>query len=351
MDYRTSEESVALRKLIISGVLMMSMFAIGIFGYYFIGLFTDHDNWSILDCAYMTVITLSTVGYGEVISAEEPLFKFFTIFVILFGMGTTVFFTSTVTAFIVEGNLQSMVWRRKMEKQLAKMKDHIIVCGAGETGGHIIQELMKTNTPTVVIDTNEERLKTAYNRYNDNLPYIVGDAADDQNLIQAGIMRAVGLISACTDDKDNLFIIISARQLNPKLRIITKAVAKNSESKLLSAGADKVVTGTFISGMRMASEMLRPTVVTFLDKMLRTHDSTLRVEEVTIPPESRYAGKTIMEMEIRKKVGLAVMAVFDPDQKEYVFNPEANFKLKEGHVLVCMGEMDSFHKLRKIVQS
>ena len=351
MATRTNEESVALRKLIISGFLMMAMFVTGIFGYYFIGYFTDHENWSILDCAYMTVITLSTVGYGEVISAEEPLFRLFTIFVILFGMGTTVFFTSTVTAFIVEGNLQSMVWRRKMEKRLAKMKDHVIVCGTGETGGHIIQELMKTHTPTVAIDTNEDRLKYTSNLYHDQIPYVVGDAADDRNLIEAGVMRACGLISACTEDKDNLFIIISARQLNPKLRIITKAVAKNSESKLLSAGADKVVTGTFISGMRMASEMLRPTVVTFLDKMLRSKDNTLRVEEVTIPPKSRYAGKTIMEMEIRKKVGLAVMAVYDPEGKEYLFNPEANFKLKEGHVLVCMGEMDSFHKLRKIVES
>ncbi len=333
------------KKLYLAGGLMLSMFALGIVGYSLLG----EGHWSLLDCAYMTVITLTTVGYSEVLDiGHNPSAKVFTMVLILMGMGSILFFISSLTAFIVEGQLRDILFRRRMLKRLGKMENHIIICGMGETGLHVAEELKATHKPFVMIDLNENRLQRAMESLEVEVPYIVGDASDDDTLLAAGIERASGVIAACTDDKDNAFIIVSAKQINPKLRVVTKAVSLQSERKLRRAGADRVVTTTFIGGLRMASEMLRPTVTTFLDKMMREQTQDIRIEEVPVTEGSHLSGKTLMELNFRRTMNLTVMAIEIKKKRKYDFNPDAGFVLEPGMTLICLGEMNDIRKLQKM---
>lgn len=263
----------AVKKLGWATVAMLVVFAIGVGGYVIIG----QGQWSILDCAYMTVITLATVGYVEVIPiANNPIARIFTMGLILFGMGAILFFVSSMTAFIVEGQLQNILRRKRMSKLIGKMSGHIILCGVGETGLHIAEELHQTGSDFVMVDMDELRLRHVCEMLGGDIPFVVGDASEDETLKAAGIDVANGVISACTSDKDNLFITVTARQLNQKIRIVAKSIGMSTESKLRKAGADVAVTTNYIGGLRMASEMLRPAVVTFLDRMMRDKTRHLR---------------------------------------------------------------------------
>ena len=334
-------------KLYLSLAIMMSAFGIGIGGYMVLG----NGKWSLLDCAYMTVITLTTVGYDEVFEISQyPAARVFTIVLILTGMGTILFFISSLTAFIVEGQLRDILWKRRISKEIGKMENHIIICGLGETGLHVAEEMVATHTPCVMVDTDKERLKAVCDILKAEIPFIVGDASDDNVLMSAGVERAHGVITACTDDKDNLFIIISAKQLNPKLRIVTKAISIRSERKLRRAGANKVVTTNYIGGLRMASEMIRPTVTTFLDRMMRDPEKAMRIDEVSIGKDSPFGGKTLVELDIRRKMDLTVMAIEEKKEKKYLYNPEGGLRLKGGMTLVCLGEEKDIKRLRKMAR-
>lgn len=327
---------------------MLFMFAVGIIGYRIIG----HGDWSVMDCAYMTVITLTTVGYGEVLDVStHPGARGFTMMLILFGMGTILFFVSTLTAFIVEGQLRDLIWRKKMDKALKKLEQHIIICGMGETGLHVADELLATNEVFVMVDLNEERLNVAREKLGYDIPYIVGDASDDEILKQAGVERSKGLIAACTDDKDNLFIIVSAKTLNSGIRVVTKAISIQSERKLRRAGADNVVTTNYIGGMRLASEMLRPTVTNFLDRMVREKEKAIRLDEVQIKKDSSFIGKSLIQLDIRRMMNLTVLAVEIKEKRQYIFNPEGSFVLDSGMTLICMGEVEHIRRLRKMANN
>ena len=253
-----------------------------------------------------------------------------------------------MTAFLVEGQLTDILGKRKMERKIKSLRDHVILAGAGETGKHVAEELLQTATPFVVIEQDPTHV-AALERLG-GIPYIVGDATDSVVLQQARIESARGLISSLPSDKDNLFIILTARELNPGLRIVSRVLAEESRHKLLKAGADAVVSANLIGGLRMASEMLRPHVVSFLDAMLReTSGTPMRVEEIQIPSSSPWVGRTLEETGIREKVGVVVFALREAETGKYLFNPPSTFRLSAGDVLIGCADRDQIVSLRSLV--
>src|SRR3990172_72839 len=226
--------------------------------------------------------------------------------------------------------------KRRMEKVLAKLHAHVIVCGAGETGKHVVEELLKTQTPCVVIEQDLARLKHL-ERFG-GMPVIEGDATDGVVLSRARIDIARGLITTLPSDKDNLFVILTARELTPTLRIVSRVIADDSHAKLRKAGADAVVSSNQIGGLRLASELIRPHVVSFLDTMLRDPKRVLRLEEAEVVQGSPVVGKTLDELDLVSRVGLVVMAKRRGAKGEFVYNPKASTPLDAGDFLIVCGE-------------
>ena len=325
---------------------LLTAVTVGTIGFWII----EGGEVSIGDCLYMTIITLSTVGYGEVIPMT-PLGRGFASFLIIFGMGTLLYFASTVVAFWVELDMTKVRRRRKMQKTISQLEDHIIVCGVGATGGHVVREFIATKTPFVMIDTDKERLERLHAvsvEQGCEALSVAGDATDDRVLHKAGIEKARGLVAALRNDKDNIYIVLSARHVNPKLRIIARAMEKDAPPKILRAGADQVVSPNLIGGLRIASEMLRPEVVEFLDMMMRDMDKNTRIEQVPLPPDSPLEGKKLSDTNIRKSTDVLVIALRDKYGK-YTYNPGPDTVLAREATLIVLGAADSVIRLRESI--
>lgn len=303
------------------------------------------EGWPVLDAIYMTVITIGSVGYGEV-HPLSPNGRVFTIGLIVAGLGVMGYGLSTVTAFLVEGQLTDALRKRRMERSIAGLRDHVILVGGGETGKHIVEELLKTDTPFVLIERDAGRVASLERLR--SILYMLGDATDSAVLEQARIADARGLITTIPLDKDNLFVILCARELNPKIRIISRLTDEQSRSKFIRAGADVVVSENLIGGLRMASEMLRPHVVSFLDAMLRETGSVVRVEEVQIPAGSPWIGKTLAETQIRERVGVVIFGLREAASGRYLFNPNPNARLSAGDVLIGCADREQIATLRRL---
>ncbi len=298
-----------------------------------------------LDAVYMAVITFATIGYGEVVNtATHPALRIFNMVMILFGIGTMLYVFSTATAFVVEGELKDIFRRRKMLKQIRDMQGHIIVCGAGEVGHHVVRELLKTGHRFVVIDHDQERLEKI--QHLGEFPVVIGDAADEEVLETAGLSRARGLATVLPEDKDNLMVTVTVRQKNPAIRIVARCAEQRMADKLTLAGANAAVAPNTIGGMRLASELIRPHVVGFLDLMLKETSKTLRVEEISVGEASPWAGKTIHETEIHRRFELLALALRKPSG-EMKYNPHGDTALGAGDVLVVMGDIDQIWKARE----
>lgn len=299
------------------------------------------EGWSLFDSLYMTVITIASVGYGEIhpLSFEG---RFFTIILILCGSATLIYGLSILTAFIVEGELTDILRRRKMIKTIAGLAGHFIVCGMSATGRYVIDELKKTGRAFVVIERDPEKIKGLNAA---GILTVEGDATNDAILQAANIGSAAGLLTTLHADSDNLFVVVTARGLNPSLKIVAKAINEESERKLRQVGADRVVMPNFIGGLRMASEMIRPSVVTFLDVMLRGQDAAVRVEEINIAAGSPLAGKSLAESGIMDTVGVTLVAVAD-EQGSYCFNPVRERRLAAGELVIVMGVVENILKLK-----
>jgi voltage-gated potassium channel len=340
-------------RLVAASIALVAIFLAGSFGFYGLGrVYLGPQVWDYAACAYMTVMTITTVGIGELPRLHDvPGARLYTIIVLLSGLGVAAYFVSALTTYFIEGEFARTRIRRRMNRVLNEIHDHIIVCGVGTTGVHVVEELVWTKRPLVAIDRDPARLDRLQELTADLLPTVVGDATEDEVLERAGIKRARGIVAALTDDKDNLFIVVSARQLNPTLRIIAKGVDLGAGEKLKRAGADSVVNPAYIGGVRMVSEMIRPQVVEFLDLMLRDKDKNLRIEEVLVPRGSPLVGKPIFEAQIRQHTNLLVVAVREPapasDQPgRFVYNPGPETLIVENMALIVLGETDSVHKLR-----
>lgn len=341
---RSEQSSILRNRLVYAALWLAAVIAVGASGFRIIG----QGRWSWGDCAYFTVITLSTVGYNETLAGMDAteLGRIWTVGLIVLGSGTLLYFISTLTAFIVEGDLQGALRRNRMKAKLDRLSGHYIVCGGGTTGVHVIEEFLSTHTPFCVIDSNSQRLAELAERFGaDNVLYIVGDASDDETLREAGIDRAAGVIASLHEDKDNLFVVVTAAAMNPGARIVAKAVEVSSRAKLLRAGAKAVVAPTQIGGLRLAAEAIRPKVVEFLDLMLRDPKKNLRIEEVTIPDDNPMVGGQLKDTDIPKKTKVLVIAVRYADGR-YEHNPPPEQPIDRGATLIVLAETAEMKRLR-----
>ena len=335
-----------IRRMLAALVVLISLVFLGSTGFFLLG----HGRWKFFECVYMTVITLSTVGFGELSHmGEVPGARVLTISLIVSGVGALAYVQGNLTALLVEGVIGQALRRNRMRKQIASLTGHIVVAGAGSTGKHVIEELIATQTRFVVIDRDEHHMQRLSEELCEGkMLYVHGDATDDHTLVAAGVKAARGVVAALTHDKDNLFVTLSARSLNPALRIVSKVVEDEAGPKMVKAGATSVVSPTQIGGRRMASELIRPEVNEFLDQMLRDKDKNLRLEEVIVPSKSSFVGMALKDTPIRRETRLLVVAVRESD-RSFMYNPEPDFTIQVGTTLIVMGEAESVVKLRKMV--
>lgn len=331
------------RKMIGIGLLLAAIFAIGTLGYILIE--GQRQEVSPFDAFYMTVITLTTIGFGEIPGELSMPGRVLTIFLALSGMGTLLYSVSNITAFVVEGHLKNMLSRRKMNKMIDQLRDHYIVCGCGLMAQHVCEELSRTFTEFVIVEEDEEKLQKIAESL-DSVAYKVGDVSDDEVLLECGVERARGLISVQPTDQDNLFTIITARRLNPDLRIISVAIAESSVPKLRYAGADGVVSPNFIGSMRMVSELIRPATVGFLDRMLRDKKHDWRIGEAIISENSGVIGKNLRDLQLNSTGTMLVLAVQrnGADEIDYVPSPDTQFA--DGDILFVLAPAKEMDELR-----
>jgi len=328
------------KRILVSFFLLIVVFFVGTAGYMAV------EKWNFLDSLFMTVITLATVGYGE----TNPLTlngRIFTIFLIMSGIGLLTYVFTTGMSFLIEGELTGLMRRRKMEKQIQALKNHYIICADSETGEYAIEEFLKSKQDVVVITDNThlaEKLKEL-------VPIITGNPEEDKTLQKANIENAAGLVSVLKEDKDNLFVVLSAKSFNPKLKIVTQAIDRESVAKLQKAGADEVISTNLIGGMRIASATLRPTVVSFLDRMLyQTVDNeSLRVEEESVSGKSPLIGKPLSECNISEKTGLIVIAIRESVTNKFIYNPKQAYKLNPDDTLIVIGTPTQVKQLHNLL--
>jgi len=330
-----------LKRFILPAVILGAILFIGTIGYMLIG----GSRYTPLDALYMTVITIATIGYSEIIDlSNSPGGRIFTMMIAFTGIGVLAYTMSSLTAFIVEGELTRAFRRRRMENLAQTLKDHYIVCGLGLVGTNIVNELRATHRPCAVVDISPE--KADLGRKKQFEVQIEGDATDNETLHKAGIAAAKGLFAVTSDDNMNLVICLTAKHLNPGLRIVSQCNDLKNFDKLKHAGADAVVSPVYIGGLRMASEMVRPTVVTFLDKMLRDSKAGLRVEEMAIPDS--LAGKKLGELGLKRFREALLLAVTGKDG--WTYNPEDEYHLASGNTLVFMTTVAERLELAKVFE-
>lgn len=325
-------------KLKLAVVLIILVFVTGVVGFRFLYDYT----W--VDALYMTIITVSTVGYGEV-QPMDTYGKIFTSVFIVSGLFIFGFGLSTITEHILNKNNIGNLKRNKMKKRIDSFKDHIIVCGYGQNGKQAVQKLIDYRKDFVIIDENEEVFNGIVD---DQLNYIVGNATEDEVLMTAGVDRASTLICALPRDADNLFIVLSARQLKKDLKIISRATEENSYKKLKLAGADNVIMPDRIGGSHMASLVVVPDLVEFLDNLsVSGQQDSINVEQI---PFSKVCSdgieKTIAETDIRKKTGCSIIGYKSPSGT-YVVNPEPSLKLEKESKLIMIGRPEQIESLKK----
>jgi len=314
----------------------------GTAGYLAIG----EGKHGVIDALYMTVISLTTVGYGEIIPMDNhPWGRVFTMVLLVTGLGILAYFATTLTAFVIEGHFGQVLWRNRMRKQIAETKEHIIVCGDRIVAAHVIDELRRVQRAVVSVVPPGSALHPLQTE--GELLQIEGDPADEDVLRDAGIMRAAGMVSAMESDRENVLVTLTARQTNPIMRIVAMLVEAKNDAKLRRAGADAVVNTSMIGGLRIASEMIRPSVVTFLDSMLRDRDKNLRIEEITVGPSSAAIGKRVGDLAINQAPGLLLLALVAPGGRERHFKPADNLVVEQGGVLLVMGSPDAVNSLRQ----
>src|SRR3954467_617335 len=316
------------RKLYFAGLLLFVIMTMAVAGYRIIG----GPGVSMLDAVYMAVTTFATVGYGEIIdTSHSPTLRLFNTFIIVCGWLAMIYIVSSVTAFLVEGEITDIFRRRRMQKLINELKYHYVVCGLGDTGRHAVEELEKTHTSYVVVESHEDNIKkfrdplgTGSDAF-EKMLYVIGDATDDAVLGQAGLKRAKGIIAGLANDKDNLVITVMVRQQNEHVRIVSRCSDPKYAERMTKAGANSTVSPNHIGGMRMASEVLRPHVVGFLDLMLKEQSKTLRLEEIDIGKSSPWVGKPLGSLELRSRYNLLPMALknaAESTQKLWVNPPD-----------------------------
>ena len=325
------------RVLIIAGLLTITV-AIGTTGFVFI------ERYSWFDAFYMTLSTITTIGYQEI----KPLShsgRVFNSFLIIFGVSAVFLAVGAMTHSIIELELQGRYGERRKKKMINHLHDHFIVCGFGRVGRNASYEFQRAGTPFLVIDSNEQRVAKATHA---GMLAIAADATQDDSLREAGVLRAKGLIAALATDADNLFTILSAKALNPQLTVVTRASEEEAGEKLRRAGADTVLTPFSMAGRQLADVLLRPHVVEFMDFARSNIGTGVVMEEVRVTPQAEITGKTFGELLELKRSGVIVLAIRKPGGNT-IFNPPTGFAISAGDVLIVMGERPNLQRLERIL--
>jgi voltage-gated potassium channel len=330
------------RKILIAPILLISLLIIGTVGYLFLEKDNPAGEWQLLDAIYMTVITLTTVGYGNMGMSDAG--RVFTLFLLIGGFGVFTYSVTIATSFLIEGQLQSFFRQQKMIRTVDKLLNHYIVCGLGDTGVHVLDEMLKAEVDFVGIELEEERLVHLSDTR--DFLYLQGDATDDELLTRAGIERAQGLVTCLSRDQDNLFVVISARKLNPHLKIASKAVEDNSPEKLITAGADEVVLPDHIGGLRLASGILQPQLVGFLENMTQNRQGAQFTESI-IQEGAPLDGISLKAASIQEQTGLVVVAIQDSNGG-FLYNPPGDKKIVAGDALLVIASQKQLQTLHKL---
>lgn len=316
--------SLVVKRFLGAGVALILIMSIGTIGYWFIG----RGDYSFLNCFYMTFITVATIGYGEVIDlSHSPGGRVFTMFIALTGIGVLTYCLSMFTALVIEGELRETFKRKKMEKIIKKLQEHYIVCGMGRVGMHVVNELQATQRPHVIIDMDERKSEEMADAM-----IIKGDATDELTLQEAGIERAAGIFASTGDDSRNLVICLTAKQLNPQVRVVVRSHEPRNIEKIKKAGADAVISPDHIGGLRMGAEMFRPAVVSFLDVMLRDKEKNVRFEE--IPVAKRFVGRPLFELKLWRYTNTIVVGL--KTKTTWIYKPEEDYMLEPDNALVII---------------
>jgi voltage-gated potassium channel len=336
----TNELSKTSRHLLWSLLAAVVVMLIGTLGYRWLG----GEQYSWLDCFYMTFITVTTIGYVESVDVTNYEYgRLFTVFIGLTGIGVLGYVLSTVTAFMLEGEFNEVRRRNKMEKKIAQLKGHYIVCGMGQIGSNVAHELAITGRHFVMVDKDRANLERYVAQHPAQL-YVLGDATDNEALLAAGIKHAIGVFAVAHEDNQNLVISLSAKQLNPEVRVIARCHEVKNVSKIKSAGADEIVLPDFAGGQRLVSAMVRPNVSDFLDEMSKA-EGELRMEELIIP--GRLHGKTL-DMFYTDNEECLVMAV--NTQGKWHFKPTSDYLLHGGDILMVMASSAARKRMETLAQ-
>lgn len=317
--------------------LLLGTMALGMTGFKFL-----YPEESLLRLLYMTGITLSTVGYGDILGIHDnPWAIVYTTLLMFGGMGVVLYSTSLVTAYIIEGNLRDAFYGERVKRRISKMENHYIVCGAGETGIHVVREIYALGEDCVVIENDPEKKDEIMAEF-PKLSVLIGDATTDHLLEEAGIEKARVLVAALSNDKDNLFLTVTAKLLQPRLSIVSKAVELTMIKKLKRAGASRVVSPNYIGGLRMASEVLKPHVTQFID------DVSDKIREQEIPEHSPLVGKKLKDIDFYGDCGVNILGLGDHWDK-YETNVDPLTELKSGQILIYIGSSEHAKRVNSLV--
>ncbi len=326
-----------LKKLKIAVLLLLAIILTGMVFYHFI------EGWDFLSSLYMTIITISTVGYGD-FYPRTNLGKIFTMLLVIFGVGTMLYTVGLMAESMVEGRIRKIMGRGKMENTIKKMKDHYLICGCGRIGYLICKELAEAKVGFVVIDNNPEVLQKIED---EGFIYYKGDATNDKTLIGAGMQRAKGIVCVLPTNAENLYVILTAKELNPRIFILSRSEEEHSEHRLLRAGADRVMSPYTLGGMRMAMAILRPAMLDFIELTTNRQSLDLRMEEMDVCEGAPIIGKSLEESDIRSKYGLIIVAV-KKESGRMIFNPLATYVIEKGDRLIAMGEDENVKQFYQV---
>jgi len=326
------------RKIKFTAALVILVFTIGTIGFHFI------EGWTYFEAFFMTLITVSTIGYGELHPLSQ-LGRYFDVAIIIMGVGTVAYSFMAITQLIIDGEAQRLLGRRRLDNKINAMSGHYIICGNGRIGSLISQELSKSCKKFVIIDSNSEALAGQ-----EDFPHLVGDATREDLLEKAGIKQAKGLIATASSDVTNVYITLIAKELNPSIFVLARAENDYSIRNLKRAGADKVISPYIIGGRHMANIILKPTVMDFIELATGDSEFVFQMEGFRLEAGSDLIGKTLKDSQIRQELGLVIVAIKSPCDG-MVFNPPADYRMAENDVLVCIGEDDALAALARQAKS
>jgi voltage-gated potassium channel len=328
------------RNIVFAAIMLCLILSLGTGGYMFL------EGWSLLDSLYMTIITLTTVGFAEV-HPVGPHGRLLTMAIIVSGIGVGGYLVGTITQILVEGRLLHVMGRKKLQRQIKTLTNHYVICGYGRVGRIVSQEIKKSRpaAPLVVIEKNSEI--TARIEEDGHL-YILGDATEEECLEKAGVCCAKGLVTALDSEADNVYITLTAKGLNPDLLVLARAGKIGSEKKLLRAGADRVVSPHQIGGFRLAQALLRPAVTDFIDFAIHDPDIELKMEEIPVKPNSTLVDVSLVESRIRQQLDLIIVAI-KKASGEMLFNPASHTRIQIGDTLIALGQRHSLTQLERLL--